>query len=51
MQAIGGGFADQLIGGVELFHGPLVLFSKLLEALGLAERPLQALYAAQRVVL
>jgi hypothetical protein len=47
VQAIRGGFTDQLIGGMELFHGPFVLFRKLLKTLGLAERSLQALYSAE----
>lgn len=51
METIGSRLADQLIGGVQLLHGPLVLLSQLLQALGLGQRPLQPLDPAEGVVL
>lgn len=40
VQPVGGGLADQIIGGMELLHGPLVLLGQLLQTLGLGQGPL-----------
>jgi hypothetical protein len=51
MQTIWSRFTNQLIGGMELLHGPLVLLSQLLQALGLGQRSLKTLNATEGVVL
>lgn len=51
METIGSRLSDQLIGSVQLLHGPLVLLGQLLQALSLGQRPLQPLDTAQGVIL
>lgn len=51
VQTIGSRLSDQLIGRVQVLHGPLVLLSQLLQALSLGQRPLQPLDTTQGVIL
>lgn len=51
MQTIGSRLSDQLIGSVQVLHGPLVLLRQLLQALSFGQRPLQPLDTTQGVVL